>query len=93
MVLPLLSGHIKIVLRSVVSKPHIESIRPYVLKVFRMLVYFDETKLSLKDVRFLEDWADSLGVTLEVLLSRILAAAAIGEHYLTGNPAQRESAV
>ena len=90
MVLPLLSGHIKIVLRSVVSKPHIES---YVLKVFRMLVYFDETKLSLKDVRFLEDWADSLGVTLEVLLSRILAAAAIGEHYLTGNPAQRESAV
>jgi hypothetical protein len=53
-----------------------------------MRVEFDETKLSDSDSQFLRDWAKRLNVSLEVLLSRILAAAAIGKHYLTGNPAQ-----
>jgi len=51
---------------------------------------FDETTLAPFDYQFLREWAETLNVSLEVLLSRILFAAAIGKHYLTNNPAQRE---
>lgn len=54
-------------------------------------VEFDETKLAAFDLAFLREWARSLNVSMEVLLSRILAAAAVGKHYLTGNPAQRDA--
>lgn len=58
-----------------------------------LTIEFNETELSESDLCFLEEWARNLGVSLEVLLSRILAKAAIGSFYLTGNPAQSESAI
>ena len=53
-----------------------------------LLIEFDETKLTEFDLSFLQEWAGNLGVSLEVLLSRILAHAARGSFYLTNNPAQ-----
>ena len=51
-------------------------------------VAFDEAALEPHDIQFLRDWAARLNVSLPELLSRILAAAATGKFYLTGNPAQ-----
>lgn len=56
-------------------------------------IAFDETKLEPFDLSFLRDWASNLDVSLEVLFSRILTAAVVGKHYLTGNPAQAQSLV
>lgn len=51
-------------------------------------VNFDNEALAENDLKFLQEWAEALNVSLDVLLGRILAAAAVGKHYLTGNPAQ-----
>ena len=42
--------------------------------------------IELTDWAFLRDWADRLGVSLEVLLKRLLTAAAIGQVYVEKIP-------
>ena len=42
--------------------------------------------IELTDWAFLGEWADRLGVSLEVLLKRLLTAAAIGQVYVEKIP-------
>jgi hypothetical protein len=42
--------------------------------------------IELTDWAFLREWADRLGVSLEVLLKRLLTAAAIGQIYVEKIP-------
>ena len=42
--------------------------------------------LELKDWAFLREWSNRLGVSLEVLLHRILVAAVIGQLYVEKIP-------
>jgi hypothetical protein len=42
--------------------------------------------IELTDWAFLREWADRLGVSLEVLLKRLLTAAAIGQVYVEKIP-------
>ena len=42
--------------------------------------------IELRDWAFLREWADRLGVSLEVLLKRLLTAAAIGQVYVEKIP-------
>jgi len=42
--------------------------------------------LELKDWAFLREWSNRLGVSLEVLLKRILVAAVIGQLYVEKIP-------
>ena len=42
--------------------------------------------IELTDWAFLRRWADRLGVSLEVLLKRLLTAAAIGQVYVEKIP-------
>jgi hypothetical protein len=42
--------------------------------------------LESKDWAFLREWADRLGVSIEVLLKRILIAAVIGQLYVEKIP-------
>jgi hypothetical protein len=42
--------------------------------------------IEQKDCAFLREWADRLGVSIEVLLKRILIAAVIGQLYVEKIP-------
>ena len=42
--------------------------------------------IELTDWAFLREWADTLGVSLEVLLKRLLTAAVIGQIYVEKIP-------
>ena len=42
--------------------------------------------IELTDWAFLREWADRLGVSLEVLLKRLLTAAVIGQIYVEKIP-------
>ena len=42
--------------------------------------------IELRDWAFLREWADRLDVSLEVLLKRLLTAAAIGQVYVEKIP-------
>ena len=42
--------------------------------------------IELTDWAFLREWADRLGVSLEVLLKRLLTAAVIGQVYVEKIP-------
>jgi hypothetical protein len=52
---------------------------PVILKVI-------PSDIELTDWAFLREWADRLGVSLEVLLKRLLTAAAIGQVYVEKIP-------
>jgi hypothetical protein len=58
---------------------HTKSEVPITLKVV-------PTDIELTDWAFLREWADRLGVSLEVLLKRLLTAAAIGQVYVEKIP-------
>jgi hypothetical protein len=58
---------------------HTKSEVPITLKVVR-------SDIELTDWAFLREWADRLGVSLEVLLKRLLTAAAIGQIYVEKTP-------
>ena len=58
---------------------HSKSEVPITLKVV-------PSDIELTDWAFLRDWADRLGVSLEVLLKRLLTAAAIGQVYIEKIP-------
>ena len=50
------------------------------------IVKLTPTDIEPKDWAFLREWANRLGVSLEVLLHRILVAAAIGQLYVEKIP-------
>ena len=50
------------------------------------VVNLTRSDLEPKDWAFLREWANRLGVSLEVLLHRILVAAAIGQLYVEKIP-------
>ena len=52
---------------------------------YAALVIF-QNDIERKYRKFLETWAKALGVTLNVLLKRILFAAIKGEHYTENMP-------
>ena len=58
---------------------HTKSEIPITLKVV-------PSDIELTDWAFLREWADRLGVSLEVLLKRLLTAAAIGQIYVEKIP-------
>ena len=58
-----------------ITDTHIEGETPYATL---MLIQSD---LESKDWAFLREWANNLGVSIEVLLKRILIAAVIGQLY------------
>ena len=45
------------------------------------IVKLTPSDIEPKDWTFLREWADSLGVSIEILLKRILIAAVIGQLY------------
>ena len=45
------------------------------------IVKLTPTDIERKDWEFLREWANILGVSIEVLLKRILVAAVIGQQY------------
>jgi len=58
---------------------HTKSEVPVTLKII-------PSDIELTDWAFLREWADRLGVSLEVLLKRLLTAAAIGQIYVEKIP-------
>jgi hypothetical protein len=58
---------------------HTKSEVPITLKVV-------PSDIELTDWAFLRQWADRLGVSLEVLLKRLLTAAAVGQIYVEKIP-------
>ena len=51
------------------------------------MIAVDESKLNDDDREFLERWAEALGVTVAVLIFRIVEAAVDGDQYLEHRPA------
>ena len=62
-----------------ITDTHTKSEVPVTLKVI-------PSDIELTDWAFLREWADRLGVSLEVLLKRLLTAAAIGQVYVEKIP-------
>ena len=58
---------------------HTKSEVPVTLKII-------PSDIELTDWAFLREWADRLGVSLEVLLKRLLTAAAISQIYVEKIP-------
>jgi len=58
-----------------ITEPHAKGETPYVI------VKLTLSDIEPKDRTFLREWADRLGVSIEVLLKRILIAAVIGQLY------------
>ena len=63
-----------------ITDTHTKSETPYAV------VNLNRSDLEPKDWAFLREWANRLGVSLEVLLHRILVAAAIGQLYVEKIP-------
>ncbi len=63
-----------------ITDTHANSETPYAI------VNLTSNDLEPKDWAFLREWANRLGVSLEVLLHRILVAAAIGQLYVEKIP-------
>ena len=57
------------------NNPHAKGETPYAT------VKLTPTDLTPRDWEFLREWANNLGVSIEVLLKRILLAAIIGQLY------------
>jgi hypothetical protein len=58
-----------------ITDTHAKSESPYAI------VKLTPSDIEPKDWAFLREWANNLGVSIEVLLKRILVAAAIGQLY------------
>jgi hypothetical protein len=63
-----------------ITEPHAKGESPYAT------VKLNPSDIEPKDWSFLREWADSLGVSIEVLLKRILIAAVIGQLYVEKIP-------
>ncbi len=62
-----------------ITDTHTKSEVPVTLKLI-------PSDIELTDWAFLREWANRLGVSLEVLLKRLLTAAAIGQIYVEKIP-------
>ena len=60
---------------NVITQPHAQGDTP------DAIVKLTHTDIEPKDRAFLREWANNLGVSIEVLLNRILVAAVIGQLY------------
>ena len=49
----------------------------------------DDSDFTSDHIDYLQEWADSLGVSVEVLLGRIVIAASEGELYIEQAPEDR----
>ena len=58
-----------------ITQPHAKGETPYAI------VNLTPGDIEPKDWTFLREWANNLGVSIEVLLKRILIAAIIGQLY------------
>jgi hypothetical protein len=63
-----------------ITGTHTHGERPYAT------VKLTSSDIEPKDRAFLREWANTLGVSLEVLLKRILIAAVIGQLYVEKIP-------
>jgi hypothetical protein len=63
-----------------ITEPHAKGETPYAV------VNLTRSDLEPKDWTFLREWADRLGVSIQVLLKRILIAAVIGQLYVEKIP-------
>ena len=63
-----------------ITQPHAKGETP------NAIVNLTSRDIEPKDWAFLREWANTLGVSLEVLLHRILVAAAIGQLYVEKIP-------
>lgn len=50
------------------------------------MIEIDDLELDADDHDFLQRWADDLGVSVAVLLGRVLVAAIEGDHYVEKRP-------
>jgi hypothetical protein len=53
------------------------------------MIEVDDSELTLDHREFLEEWANNLGVSVEVLLGRIVVAATEGYQYIENAPEYR----
>jgi hypothetical protein len=53
------------------------------------MMQIDDSDFTQDHVDFLNEWANNLGVSLEVLLARIILAACEGELYIENAPDDR----
>jgi len=60
---------------NIITPPHAKGETPYAI------VKLTPGDIEPKDWAFLREWANNLGVSIEVLLMRILVAAVIGQLY------------
>ena len=58
-----------------ITQPHAKGETP------DAIVKLTSSDIEPKDWTFLREWANNLGVSIEILLKRILAAAVIGQLY------------
>ena len=63
-----------------ITDTHAKSESPYAI------VKLTPSDIEPKDWAFLREWANNLGVSIEVLLKRILVAAVIGQLYVEKIP-------
>jgi hypothetical protein len=50
------------------------------------MIEVDDSQLTAEDHAFIQQWAEALGVSVPVLLGRILLAALEGGHYIEKQP-------
>ena len=62
-------------LDNTITEPHAKGETPYAT------VKLTSSDIEPKDRAFLREWATNLGVSIEILLKRILIAAVIGQLY------------
>jgi hypothetical protein len=63
-----------------ITKPRAKTETPYTI------VKLTPSDLEPKDWAFLKEWTNNLGVSIEILLHRILVAAVIGQLYVEKIP-------
>ena len=50
------------------------------------MIEVDDSQLTAEDHAFIQEWAEAPGVSIAVLLGRILLAALEGGHYIEKQP-------
>ena len=63
-----------------ITEPHAKGETPYAV------INLTPNDLERKDWVFLQEWANNLNVSIQVLLHRILVAAVIGQLYVEKQP-------
>ncbi|HKV37090.1 MAG TPA: hypothetical protein VJP89_22305 [Pyrinomonadaceae bacterium] len=56
-------------------------------RYFDLMLAVDDSDFTPDHIELLEEWADTLGISVEVLLGRIVLAATEGDKYVEKVPA------